>query len=109
MFQAISTHFLAPTDTKGPRLVATAYAGRVVVDYDHDYNEPENHQRAAAALAQKLQWDGSWHGGSTRQGYTFVCVDSCTEAWSGSVYKDCSEYIFPQGNKWVQNRTPPTK
>jgi hypothetical protein len=72
MFQAIETKFLGPTNFRGPRIVAKAEAGRIVVPWDHALNPAENHARAARALAVKLGWRGTYRGGSLPNSYVFV-------------------------------------
>jgi hypothetical protein len=78
-FQAIKTHYLGPTNTKGGRIVAKADAGRIVMPYKHELSILGNHVAAAKQLAEKLDWSGTWIPGSlwrgTRSGYVFVSSD----------------------------------
>ena len=74
--QAIETRYLGPTNTKGGRIKATAWAGSVTVPYDHALNSEDNHRAAAMALVAKLQWPGTFaQGGNAKgDGYYFVNV-----------------------------------
>ena len=54
--QAITTKYLAPTNSRGARIKATAEAGSVTVPYDHALNAFDNHHAAAVALANKFGW-----------------------------------------------------
>ena len=56
MWQAITTKYHAPTDTKKSRFSATCRAGKVIVSYDYSLNEHDNHIAAANALREKLGW-----------------------------------------------------
>ncbi len=76
MRQAIRVKFLAPTDTKGGRLKATANAGSVTVPWDYGLEHNENFAFAAESLLKKLEWDTYnkiLGGGSLPDGsYAFV-------------------------------------
>lgn len=63
MYQAIVVKFLAPTNHRGSRLVATAEAGRVIVPWDYAKDVTDNEIAAAKALASKYGWQGAWVGG----------------------------------------------
>jgi len=54
--QAITTKYLAPTNSRGARIKATAAAGSVTVPYDHALNAFDNHHAAALAFARKYGW-----------------------------------------------------
>lgn len=80
--QAISTKFLGPTNTRGSRYKATCEAGIFVTEADHTLGSEENHVRVARKLIDKLGWfrdaaggpdTRDWFGGSTPDGYVFVC------------------------------------
>jgi hypothetical protein len=74
--QAIETKYLGPTNSRGPRIKATAQAGSRTADYLHNLNIEENHSHAARQLAEKLGWKGNWYGGGTPKGdYVFVCSE----------------------------------
>lgn len=51
---AITTKFLAPTNTKGSRIKATCSRESITVSFDHALNSYENHQAAVDALIAKL-------------------------------------------------------
>lgn len=80
--QAIETHSLGPTDHRGRRVVATCYAGRIVVPWDYELPPAENAAAAATALIERLGWRISSdateiHIGATRKGYVVVqCVQA---------------------------------
>lgn len=78
-FQAITTKFLSPTNTRGSRVKATAAAGSVTVEWDHALNISENHAAAAQALIAKLEWDGEWFSGGTPDGTGEVFVRRCAQ------------------------------
>ena len=75
--QAIETRYLGPTNTKGGRIKATAWAGSITVPYDHALNTDENHCAAQLALRGKLGWQGKYaQGGNAKgNGYVFVNVE----------------------------------
>lgn len=76
MYQAITTRFLGPTDTKDSRVKAFAEAGSVILNWDHALNSDENHCRAAMALAAKFKWKGSYYsGGIGGKDIVWVCVE----------------------------------
>ncbi len=73
MYQAITTKFFGPGNVRGSRVKATAQAGSVTLEWDHALNSDQNHVAAAQALARKLDWSGTWHGGAhASNGYCFV-------------------------------------
>lgn len=75
--QAIETRYLGPTNTKGGRVKATAWAGSVTVPYDHALDVQDNHRAAQLALRHKLGWQGKFaQGGNVKgDGYVFVNVE----------------------------------
>lgn len=75
--QAIETKYLGPTNTKGGRIKATAWAGSVSLPYDHALSAEKNHKKAAFALLLKLRWNGTYAQGANVKGdgYHFVNVD----------------------------------
>ena len=76
MTQAIITKYHGPTNTRGSRISAACWGGKVSVSYDHGLNATENHEAAAGALIVKMGWSGQWTGGGTpdERGYAFVKV-----------------------------------
>lgn len=75
--QAIETRYLGPTNTKGGRIKATAWAGSVTIGYDHALNTEGAHKAAADALIAKMGWTGTFaQGGNAKgNGYVFVNVE----------------------------------
>lgn len=82
--QAITTKYLGPTNHRGSRIKASAAAGSITIAWDHALDVSANHVRAARALAEKLEWRGTWRAGSTElldgAAYVFVC-DSSRDAF----------------------------
>jgi hypothetical protein len=76
IFQAITTKYAGPTNSRGSRIIAKAAAGRVTMHYDHALNIEGNHAKAAEMLARKFNWTGSYYPGGMPDdsGYCFVCV-----------------------------------
>lgn len=75
--QAIETKYLGPTNSRGGRIKAIAWADSVTISYNHELNHAENHRAAADALLAKLGWDGKFaQGGNVKgDGYVFVNVE----------------------------------
>lgn len=75
--QTIETKYHGPSNVKGSRISATASGckARVILSYDHALNGEGNHQAAAAALMDKLNWTGRYVGGHTKTGMVFVNAD----------------------------------
>lgn len=84
---AIHTKFLGPTNFRGARYKAVAGDGgkgfELTVGQDDAIDSEANHYRAARMLIDKLEWFhdenrgdryGCWYGGSTGDGYVFVCA-----------------------------------
>lgn len=73
--QAITTKFIAATNTRGSRIKATAGQGQsITVGYDHSARCA--HREAAIALIKKLDWSGDlvWCEGGTETGFVYVAV-----------------------------------
>ena len=71
----ITTKYLGPTNKLGARVKATCQAGNVIMDWDYDHDQAENHRAAAAALAAKVNWDENYpdmFGGWIETGAVFV-------------------------------------
>jgi hypothetical protein len=80
-YQAITTKYVGPTNHRGTRVIATSEGGhRLVHSWKYELGTYENHKAAAQALAHKLGWKGTLHGGSTRKGYAFVFDESGRDA-----------------------------
>lgn len=76
MSQAIMTKFLPANGRSGARIRATAWAGTVTVPYDHGLSGAAPYAVAARALAEKLQWEGTYvPGGFPNGDYVFVNVE----------------------------------
>lgn len=74
--QAIVTKYIGPSDTRGSRVKAQAFAGSITLHWDDALNSEANHARAAKALADKFSWKGTYHQGGSPgdSGYCFVCA-----------------------------------
>jgi hypothetical protein len=60
MNRCIVTKYKGPTNTKGSRIVASAYGKRVTFPWDHSEDVVMNHAMAAAYAASKFGWlDGT--------------------------------------------------
>ena len=71
--KAISTRYLGPTDRNGDRVKANDGDGNTItIPWDYAQSNETNHQFAALALAGKMQWGGTMHGGHTRNGMVWV-------------------------------------
>lgn len=74
--QAIITKYHAPTNHRGARVSAKAFAGRVSVPWDDGLDVEQNHDRAALALGAKFGWKGVLvHGGlpgNSGNAYCFI-------------------------------------
>lgn len=68
ILQAITTKYLAPTNFKGARVKAECAAGAIVVNWDHDLNPEQMHERAAMALVKKVGWQNIIEGGHMKDG-----------------------------------------
>ncbi len=62
-YRAIRTHFAAPTNTRGSRIIGDAgdRASRVVLNWDHALNSDQNHAAAAVAVTEKMGWTGEYY------------------------------------------------
>lgn len=65
IYQAIETRYLGPTNTRPGRIKATAWAGSVTVQYNHELNTEDNHRAAAMALAAKCAKHAEQYGGKS--------------------------------------------
>lgn len=54
--QAITTKYLAPTNTRGARIKATAHSGSITIPWDNAVDTCTNHYVAACALAEQEGW-----------------------------------------------------
>jgi hypothetical protein len=60
--QAITTKFLGPTNFRGSRVKAKCQAGSITVSWNDALGVDDNHDTAAQALAEKLDWTGEHYG-----------------------------------------------
>jgi len=72
--QTIRTKYYGPTNHNSARYKATHSGGFTSVTMPMDYNmsEDANHTRVAFMLAEKLNWEGNYTGGHTKDGMVFV-------------------------------------
>ena len=73
--QAIETRYLGPTNTKGGRIKATAWAGSITIGYDHALNTEDAHKAAADALIAKMGWNGTYAQGGNAKGTGYYVVN----------------------------------
>ncbi len=73
---AITTKYLGPTDTRGPRIRASTSLGQsVMISFPYELSGEAVHRKAAEALCAKLGWTGRMVGGGIKGGYVFVFVE----------------------------------
>lgn len=78
--QAITTKHLQATDTKGRRIKATSAGGMsVIIPWDYELDDRQNHWAAAMALINKLGWYGPFTIGETKTGYAVLFVTDVIE------------------------------
>lgn len=76
IYQAITTKYVGPTNTKGGRIIASTESGiRHTISYPHELTEEAGHRKAAQELSDKLNWSGKLVAGGMRKGYCFVRLD----------------------------------
>ena len=62
--KAIRTKCIPPTNTKALRIKAETDGGSVIVGYHGHEGTQDPHERAARALAEKMEWKGTLIRGS---------------------------------------------
>lgn len=75
--QAIITKYFGPTSTQGARIIAETASGiKMLKAWNYDLDVEHNHERAAIALADSLEWLDSNRlvTGATKDGYVHVLV-----------------------------------
>ena len=74
--QAIETKYLGPTNTKGARIKASAWADSVTIPFEYGPGTDGAHDLAVIALATKLGWWGVWARGGKADctGNVYVCI-----------------------------------
>ena len=85
--QTVITRFLAPTDTQGARVKARTMTGRhsVTLPWDYEKSVDGNHETAAAALVERMEWDHvpTWRGSAapenSKDAFIFVAVRDLTK------------------------------
>jgi hypothetical protein len=71
--QSIETRYLAPTNYRGSRIVATTASGmKYTGQWDYSLGIEANHYAAAKALQAKLDWEPIVAGGSTKAGFVWL-------------------------------------
>ena len=74
--KAIKTKYLGPTNFKGSRVRATDEDGNsIILSWDHALNSDKNHEAAAQALCDKMDWEGRIVGGSLKDCMVWVFVE----------------------------------
>jgi hypothetical protein len=77
IYQAITTKYVGPTNTRGGRIIAITGSGiRHTINYPHELTSEQGHRKAAEELAAKLNWQGKLAAGGLKTGYCFVMLDS---------------------------------
>lgn len=71
--QAIHTKFLAPTNSRGQRIVAISGAGRKVYQWNDALDYMENHTNAARLFCQHFNWSESFVTGQLVDGSYVHC------------------------------------
>ena len=78
--KAITTRYLGATNTKGSRIKATTDDGKdgrsLVMPYDHEFEQSENHKRCAEALAKQLNWNVTLISGELKDRYVHTIIDN---------------------------------
>ena len=82
--QAIETRYLGPTNTKGGRIRARAWAGAITVPYDPALSSEDNHRAAAMALEAKYGWAPCehWATGCNAKGDGYVHIALGRHMWA---------------------------
>lgn len=57
----ITTKYIGPTNFRGSRVKATSASASITLPWDPALNPSDNHDRAARALAEKLDLHGEWY------------------------------------------------
>ena len=67
--QTITTKYHGPGNVRGARISAKTTSGiKISLSWDYSLDADGNHQRAARALALKLNWRGQWVSGTLAGG-----------------------------------------
>ena len=104
--KAITTRYLGATNYKGSRIKATTGDGLgergLVMSYDHEYEQVDNHRRCAEALAKQLNWNVILIGGESKGCYVFTIVDQMKLIKPSVVSYSARGYVY--GNYWGGGR-----
>ena len=74
--KAIKTTYIAATNTKGSRILATDEdKNKVYIPYPSELSDMDCYAKAAIALCLKMGWTGQLRGGGFKSGYFFVFED----------------------------------
>lgn len=78
---SLETKYLPATNRRGSRVKASTYAKSATIAWDDLLDVNENHERAALALCEKLEWGGEFEltGGERVDGKGNVYVVTRTE------------------------------
>lgn len=87
MAQAIVVRYSGPTNSRGSRYVASAWAGRVSRSCDNAVSAEENAALAARKLADKFEWTGLFIMGGMPDGKARVYV------WAGDTRPNGGEAL----------------
>ena len=74
-YQAIETKFVGPTNHRSARVRVKCQARTMFVRWDYSLGVEKNHDAAAQALAEKLDWRGKWFAGGNTAGSGNVYVN----------------------------------
>jgi hypothetical protein len=74
MNRCIVTKYHGPTNTRGSRIIATAYGKRVTFPWDYAESVGDNHAMAAVYAARKL----GWNDGMAWVYHTATAPDGCS-------------------------------
>lgn len=79
IYQSIVTKYIAPTNSRGSRVNATASEGAsVTVSYGNEPTDDMEHVKALTELVNKLGWHGEWHCGAVKGGARVWVRNSCS-------------------------------
>lgn len=105
---AIITKYIAPTNSRGSRIRASASTGSVTIGYDDEFDVEKNHHAAALALATKMGWEkyGKLISGGTETGFVFVFEPKACQLMRDALGNLCQ---FVAGNRGNRDGNPYAK
>lgn len=74
--QAIKTKYHGPTNFSGARIKATCDAFSKFFPWEYEFSVEMNHRRGAQLLMSEMGWDLPLNGGSFKDEYYWVQVES---------------------------------